>query len=111
MRRAWSLALGVMAAGLALAQPRPPSLTQYNWWDRPMLKSLDLTDAQTKQISDIRQAYVGTLRDLNDAVTKADNSLNEIYNQDKIDELKASIAVEQYVNARGSLTRVLTELS
>ena len=110
MRKAWFLVAGFLGACTMQAQPpRSPALSE--WWRGPISQNLGLSDAQTKQLNDIRQAYAGTLRDLNEAVTKAEGNLNEIYNQDKIDELRAGVAVDQYVNARDSLTRVLVQMN
>lgn len=105
--------LAVLSAGLTFAQPqRAPGPTQYPWWENNIVRNrLDLSDAQMKQLNAIQQAYVGTLKDLREATTKAENNLNEIYNEDKIDEIKATVAVDQYVNARDNQTRVLAELS
>jgi Spy/CpxP family protein refolding chaperone len=112
MRKVLISAAGLLMAGALLAQPRGPSPTQYAWWNNKVaVNSLDLSEAQTKQLNAIQQAYVNTLMELNAAVNKAEGNLNEIYNQDKIEDLKAGVAVDQYVNARGSLTRVLSEFS
>lgn len=107
------LCAAVLICGSLLAQrPGPPALTQFDWWTGQVARnSLNLSEAQLKQVNDITQAYYSTLRELRDAVSKAERDLNDIYNQDKIDELKASIAVDQYVNARGNLTRVLSQMS
>lgn len=111
MRRVFFSA--VLMCGALLGQPPgPPALTQYDWWTRAVTRnSLNLSDAQLKQVNEISQAYYATLKDLRDSVSKAESNLNEIYNQDKIDELKASVAVDQYVNARTNLTRVLSQMS
>lgn len=102
----------LLAAGVMLAQsPRAAGPTQYPWWNSRIANSLELSDAQTKKLNEIQQAYVGTLKDLNAAVTKAETNLNEIYNQVEIDDLKAGVAVDQYVNARDNLTRVLSQMS
>lgn len=113
MRKILISAAGALMAGAVLAQPpRLPAPTQYDWWNRQVTRnSLDLSEAQTKQLNSIQQAYVSTLMELNSAVTKAESNLNEVYNQEKIDELKAGVAVDQYVNARDNLTRVLSQLS
>jgi Spy/CpxP family protein refolding chaperone len=107
------LLTAVLISGSLLAQPPRQPLTQFDWWTGQVTRgnSLNLSEVQLKQVKDISQAYYATLKDLRDAVTKSESNLNEIYNQDKIDELKAGVAVDQYVNARTSLTRVLAQMS
>jgi len=105
--------LAVVSAGglVAQPQPRPPIATQYWWESRVAMNSLNLTEAQTKQLNSIQAANVNRLMDLRSAVTKAENNLQEVFNQPNADELKADAAVDQYANARDNLTRALTRLS
>jgi Spy/CpxP family protein refolding chaperone len=102
----------VVLAGALLAQPpRPPMVTQ-NWWDSKIaVNSLNLTDAQTKQLTSIQNAYVSRLMDLRAAANKAESNLADVYNQTSPDELKAEAAIDQYANARDNLTRTLTKMS
>ncbi len=112
MRKIPILALALLTVGAIFAQPpRPPVATQY-WWRNPVtVKSLNLSDAQTKQLNQIQQAYVSRLMDLQTAVIKADGTLEEVFKQPASDELKADVALDQYANARDSLTRELTRMS
>jgi Spy/CpxP family protein refolding chaperone len=102
----------VVLAGALFAQPpRPPMVTQ-NWWDNKIaVNSLDLSDAQTKQLTSIQTAYVGRLKDLRAAANKAESNLADVFNQTSADELKAEAAIDQYANARDNLTRALTKMS
>jgi Spy/CpxP family protein refolding chaperone len=99
-------------AGALFAQPaRPPIVTQ-NWWDSKIaVNSLNLSDAQTKQLTSIQTAYVSRLMDLRAAVNKAESNLADVFNQTSPDELKAEAAIDQYANARDNLTRALTKMS
>jgi Spy/CpxP family protein refolding chaperone len=112
MRKTSILALVSLTVGAIFAQPpRPPVATQY-WWRSPLtVKSLNLSDAQTNKLNQIQQAYVSRLMDLQTAVTKADSTLEEVFKQPSADELKADVALDQYANARDSLTRELTRMS
>jgi Spy/CpxP family protein refolding chaperone len=76
-----------------------------------VVTSLDLTDAQTKQLNAIQASYVNRLMDLRAAATKAENNLEDVFKQAPSDELKAEAAEDEYVNARANLTRELTRLS
>jgi Spy/CpxP family protein refolding chaperone len=112
MRKTSILAVVSLTAGAIFAQPpRPPVATQY-WWESPLtVKSLNLSDAQTKQLNQIQQSYVSRLNDLRMGVIKADGNLEEVFKQPAGDELKADAAVDQYANARYYMTRELTRMS
>jgi len=100
-------------SGLVCAQPpRPSSIATQDWWrNKVVINSLNLSDAQTKQLNSIRDSYVSRLMDLNAAVTKAESNLEEVFKQAPSDELKATAAEDDYVDARAKLTRELTRLS
>ena len=102
----------VMAIAPVFAQPpRPPMAAQYWWENRIAVNSLNLSDAQTKQLNAIQSAYVGRLMELREAVNKAEKNLDDLFNEPTVDELKAEAAVDQYANARENLTRTLSQLS
>jgi Spy/CpxP family protein refolding chaperone len=103
----------VLMAGAAWAQQTPrASVAAIPWWDnRLAVTSLNLSEAQTKQLNQIQQSYVNRLRDLRAAVLAADRNLEEVFNEPAIDELKAGAAVDQYANARDNMTRELTHMS
>src|SRR5580698_6759403 len=100
-----------LATGAALlAQQRAPMGPQYWWESRVTLSSLNLTEAQTKQLNSIKAAYVNHLMDLRAAENTAENNLQEVFNQAPSDELKADMAINQYADARGDLTRTLSRM-
>ena len=102
----------VALAGALLAQPqRPPMATQYWWENKLAVNSLNLSEAQTKQLNSIQASYVSRLTDLRAAVNKADNNLEDVFKQTPSEELKAEAAIDQYANARDNLTRALSKLS
>lgn len=99
-------------AGSLFGQPqRPPIATQYWWENKLAVNSLDLSEAQTRQLSAIQTSYVARLMELRSAVTKAENNLDEVFKQSPSDDLKAEAAIDQYAYARESLTRELSRLS
>ena len=52
-------------AGALLAQPqRPPMATQYWWENKLAVNSLNLSEAQTKQLNTIQASNVSRLMDL-----------------------------------------------
>lgn len=100
----------VALAGALLAQ-RPPMATQYWWENKVAVNSLDLSEAQTKQLNSIQAAYVNRLMDLRGQVNRAESNLEDVFKQAPSDDLKAESAIDQYANARDNLTRELSRLS
>jgi Spy/CpxP family protein refolding chaperone len=99
-------------AGALFAQPSRPSVATQDWWRNPVaVNSLNLSEAQTKQLNSIQASYVNRLMDLRAAANKAENNLADVFKQAPSDELKAEAAEDDYVNAKASLTRELTRLS
>ena len=101
----------VLAAGLCAQPPRPPMSTSYWWNNKLVVNSLNLSDAQLKQMNETQAAYVGRLSDLRAAVNKAESNFDSIFNQETIDPRKADAAVDQLAAARGDLTRTISQLS
>jgi Spy/CpxP family protein refolding chaperone len=85
--------------------------TSYWWESKVLVNSLNLADAQVKQMKDTQAAYVGRLMDLRSAVNHAESNLDGIFNQEAIDQRKAEAAVDQLAHAREDLTRTISELS
>jgi Spy/CpxP family protein refolding chaperone len=109
MPKAFFLALAL--AGALSAQPQR-SPTSFPWWNNPVANGLNnLTDAQTKQINALKSEYRDGLNDLYAQVNAAESNLETIFNQDSIDQRKADQAVNQLANARGDLTRTLSQMS
>jgi Spy/CpxP family protein refolding chaperone len=102
----------VVLAGALCAQPPRPSLAIQDWWaNRLVVSSLNLSDAQTKQLNSIQASYLGRLMELRAAVHTAESKLEDVYSQPPSDELKADAAMDQYFHAKDDLTRTLTKLS
>jgi Spy/CpxP family protein refolding chaperone len=107
MRRLLVLAL-VLSASL-LAQ-MPNSL--YPWWgNKPVVKQLDLTPAQVREIRAAVSEAQPHLLEVRAKVLRAEQSLEDQFNNDPVDQGKANQALEQLITARIDLTRSLTELS
>jgi Spy/CpxP family protein refolding chaperone len=109
MPKAFLLVLAM--AGALSAQPlRSP--TSFPWWNNPVANGLNnLTEAQTKQINATVAEYRDALKDLYAQVNSAESNLEMIFNQESIDQRKADQAVNQLANARGDLTRTLSQMS
>ncbi len=99
-----------MAGALSAQSLRSP--TSVPWWNNPVANGLNnLTEAQTKQISATVSEYRDRLKDLYAQVNAAEGGLVEIFNEESIDQRKADQAVNQLANARGDLTRTLSQMS
>jgi Spy/CpxP family protein refolding chaperone len=110
MRRILFFALlifALMIGPLASAQaPRPP----FAWWESPIVNKLDLSEAQTKQITATVSDYRERLRELRSAVNRAETGLESAFNEDPVDQRKANDAIEQLSNARTELFRTTSQM-
>ncbi len=104
-----SLVLALLLSASLLAQ-MPNSL--YPWWgNKPVVKQLDLTPAQVREIRAAVTEAQPHLLEVRAKVLRAEQNLEDQFNSDPVDQGKASQALEQLIAARIDLTRSLTELS
>jgi Spy/CpxP family protein refolding chaperone len=80
------------------------------WWDGPVAKNLDLTDAQNMQIRAAVAEYRDKLRDLRAAVNKAESDLESVFKEETVDQKQANDAINQLVAARGELLKTTSQL-
>lgn len=81
------------------------------WWDTPLVKNLNLSEDQSRQIKAAVREHRGKLIDMRAAVERAELEIEDMMNADSVDQRKASDAAERLVKARGDLTREYTLLS
>lgn len=93
---------------LLWAQPRPANL---GWWDNPVASGLDLTDAQQQQIRDIVRDYRDRMIQAGAAVEKAEDELEDVFNQPTVDQRRGSEVIARLVAARAAQTRVVSEMT
>ena len=106
MRSVTILAL-ILAAPLAAQPPRG----MFNWWESPLARDVKLTDDQQRQIRDTVREFRSKSIDVRGAVEKAEIEVEDVFNEDNLDQRRASEAIERLVNARGDLTRAFSQLS
>jgi hypothetical protein len=99
------LLLGMLLPAALFAQP-PRGF--FAWWDTPVVRDLNLSDDQTRQIRTIVKDYRARLIDHRAAVEKAEGEVQDLFNEETVD---ASDAIERLVQARGELTRSFTLMS
>ena len=104
-----SLVLALVLGASLLAQ-MPQSL--YPWWgNKLVVKQLDLTPPQVRQIRAAVTEAQPHLLEVRAKVLRAEQNLEDQFNNDPVDQGKANQALEQLITARIDLTRSLTELS
>lgn len=83
----------------------------FPWWDSPMVSGLDLSDAQRAEIRSVIREYRGRMVEVRDAVRKAENDLDQVFNEDTVDQRRGSEAIDHLTKARAEMTRSVSELS
>ncbi len=83
----------------------------YAWWAKPVVKNLNLSQAQKQQIHATVQQFRVHLIDVRAEVAKAEIDLEEQFNRDPVDQQKANQAIERLIAARTDLTRTLSQMS
>ena len=91
--------------------PAQPSRSSWAWWEGPIVHDLHLSGDQNRQIRDIVRDYRNRMIDARAGLEKAENDLEDIFNDDAIDQKKANDAIERLANARAELTRSSSQLS
>ncbi|MBV8842498.1 MAG: periplasmic heavy metal sensor [Bryobacterales bacterium] len=105
MRQAFVI---LLIAGLSV--PALKAQARFPWWEGPIAKSLDLTDAQNAQIRATVAEYRDKLRDLRAAVNKAETDLEAIFNEESVDQRQANDAINQLAAARSELFKTTSQM-
>jgi Spy/CpxP family protein refolding chaperone len=103
-----SLALALLLTSTVFAQ-MPKGF--YAWWAKPVVKNLNLTQAQKMQIGTTVKQFRVHLIDVRAEVAKAEIDLEDQFNRDPVDQQKANEAIERLIAARTDLTRTLSQMS
>ncbi len=106
----------VFPAALFLAVLAGPARTQpprayFPWWDSEVARDISLTGAQRDRIKEVQQRFRDQMIDQRAALEKAEARLEDVYDDESIDEARASAAIEDLITARGAMTRSLTLMS
>jgi Spy/CpxP family protein refolding chaperone len=114
-RRLFALVV-LLLPGLALAQvPRRgggfPGGFGFQWWENPVANGLNLSEAQNKQIRSIVAEYRTKLIDLRANEEKAQGDFQDVFNDAPADQRRSSDAIERLSNARGEMTKVISQMS
>ncbi|MBI4903801.1 MAG: periplasmic heavy metal sensor [Acidobacteria bacterium] len=90
-----------LGAGELSAQPRE----MFPWWETPIVRDLNLSEEQMRQIQSIVKENRDKLVDLRAAVEKADHAVNDLMNDDRPDLAKFSASIDRQSAARAELTK------
>lgn len=83
----------------------------FNWWDTPIARDLNLSEAQRDQIRNTVRDYRSKLIDLRAAVDKAEIEVEDAFNEDTLDQQRATAAIDRLAAARGDMIRVFSQMS
>ncbi|MCL6507039.1 MAG: Spy/CpxP family protein refolding chaperone [Bryobacteraceae bacterium] len=83
----------------------------FPWWDSPLVRDLNLSEDQRRQIRATVREHRDRLIEQRAALEKAEARLQDLMNEDQVDEAKALEAVEQVIAARTELTRTLARMA
>jgi Spy/CpxP family protein refolding chaperone len=84
--------------------PRP-------WWDGDLSKNANLSEAQQKQVLQIRGDFRPHMTEVQQAVNRADADLAAAFNEEPVDQAKANEAINRLAAARGEATRTVSQFS
>jgi len=82
--------------------PRP-------WWDGDLSKNANLSEAQQKQVVQIRGDFRPHMREVQQAVEKADADVTAAFNEEPVDQAKANDAINRLAAARGEAARTVSQ--
>lgn len=100
----------IIAFPAALSAQTPPA-GFFPWWDGPVVNNLNLTDAQRAEIRSAIREYRSRLRDVREAVQRAETDLDDVFNEDTVDQRRGAEAIDRLTKARAEMTRSVSELS
>ena len=104
-----TLSLTLTVAGVSLLAQPPRGF--FPWWDSPMVRDINLTEDQRRQVQQVVRDYRGKLIDARAAVEKAEGDVEDLFNDDQLDARRASEVVDKLVASRGEMTRAFAQMS
>jgi len=85
--------------------PRP-------WFlDSQVVRDLNISDVQLKQIRQTQKEFRSRMFELRAAVDKAESDLDAAFNEDPVDQVKSNDAINRLANARGELTKAVSQMT
>lgn len=101
--------LAILVLPLMLAA-QPPMHGPRPWWEGDLTKDLSLTDAQSKQILQTRQDFRARMLEVRASVNKAEKDVDAAFNEDPVDQTKATEAIERLAVAHHDATKAISDM-
>jgi Spy/CpxP family protein refolding chaperone len=101
----------LLAQGPGAGQRVGPAWWEMPWWNSPLVRDLNLSPAQMREIRETVREYRGTLMDLRESVQRADSDLEGILNTAPVDQRKANEAIDRLAAARADMTKRLSQMT
>ncbi len=89
-------------------RPKPETTA---WWDQPIVQDLGLSEEQNRKIRATVAESRERLIDLRSVADKAEASLQEIMDQEKIDPRRGEEAIDRVVMTRADMMRAVAQMS
>ena len=109
MRTLWLAFLLTVGAASSWAQHIPGN--SWAWWASPVVRDLNLSPEQLRQVRATVREYRMQLIDLRGNVQKAELEVEDAFNEEHFQPQRASAAVERLIAARTELGKALGQLS
>ena len=93
-----------------LLAAQPPGRSLPPWWEGGLAKNVNLSDAQMKQLLQIRDDYRPRLKEARAAVNQAERDMGAVFNEDPVDQAKAAEAINRLAAAHAEATRAVSEM-
>jgi Spy/CpxP family protein refolding chaperone len=104
-----ALLLASLAAPVSAQPPRGGGAAR-PWWDAEVAKNANLSDVQQKQLTQIQHDFRPRMKEVQENVRKADAEVSAAFNEEPVDETKATAAIEKLATARAEMTRAVSQL-
>jgi Spy/CpxP family protein refolding chaperone len=108
--RLWKYVFLILAVPVAV-NAQGPRGGFFPWWDSPMVSGLELSDAQRSEIRSVIRDYRGRMQEVRSAVQKAENDLDQVFNDDTVDQRRGAEAIDRLTKARADMTKSVSEMS
>ncbi len=102
----FALLVALLVAPLAAQEGR-------NWplWNPAIMKELNLSEMQTREIRSVIKDYRPRLIDLKATMDKAEGAVEDAFGEDPFDGRRATDACERVIAARTELARVFSQMN
>jgi Spy/CpxP family protein refolding chaperone len=80
------------------------------WWNKEVAKELNLSDEQTREMTQVESDFRPRMSAVRDEVNKAEAGVTAAFNEDPVDQAKAEAAIERLAAARSELTKAVSQM-